>query len=200
MLLAVLSVFFSQWKTYCPSSTGGSPGKATAPKIKSNAAPRAAAAAGRSKFDDGKGKNKFETMCAELIRSAVPGAAATLNDSLQPEQLLAAVRAEITLEDAGAEAAAENESMSDGGPSSQSASPLQGSACATVSSPVLLTASLSSADPPAPSDADADVQMQAADEDQAPHAPGPSSPTPSTSTEQPHLAIHTRIDKRHLSN
>jgi len=146
-------------------------------------------------------------MCAELARSADPGAVATLESSLQPEQLLAGVRAEIALEDAGAETAVENmqlsESMSDAGPSSQSASPLQGSTVSTVStisSPMLQTAGLNSDTPSAPSDADADVQMHAAEADEVSPAPGSSSPAPSSSTEPTHLAMHTRIDKRHISN
>jgi len=195
-----------QWKNYNRPRKGASPSKATASKIKSDAAPSAAAANARAKSDGSKGKNKFEEMCAELARSADPGAVATLESSLQPEQLLAGVRAEIALEDAGAETAVENmqlsESMSDAGPSSQSASPLQGSTVSTVStvspvsSPMLLTASLSSDAPSAPSDADADVQMQAAVEDEAPPAPDLPSPTPSSSIEPTHLAMHTRIDKR----
>lgn len=116
---------FSQLETLFSSKTegSGSPSTVATPNIKSNVAPSAVAAGGRAKSDGSKGKNKFEMMCVELASSAEPGAVATLKSSLQPEQLLAAVRAEIAEEDAGAEAAAECASMSDTGPSSQSASP-----------------------------------------------------------------------------
>ena len=185
-----------QWKNYNRPRKGANPSKATAPKIKGDAAPSAAAASGRAKSDGSKGNNKFEMMCAELASSAGPGAVATLESSLQPEQLLAAVRAEMAAEDAGAETVTERESMSDAGPSSQSASPLQGSSCAAVSSPMLQTAGLNSNTPSALSDADANVQMQAAEADETSPTPGSSSPVPSSSTEPTHLAMHTRIDKR----